>query len=595
LQTKSWTEKYRPKTSSSLLGNEDAVLEFKSWLNSWILKRKPKKACLLVGPPGVGKTSLARAAANEYGFQIVELNASDVRTQKSIEHALTPASTSITLDSFSSNGRGNLILLDEVDGVFGREDRGGLLAILAAVKDPAVPVVLTANNIEDDRFDDLRKICLVLELHEIRPRYLVLLINHILNQEGESVAAKTVDAIVRRSSGDIRSAINDAQAAAAGTFDDRGGRTRSLDPHETLTQLFTPRFGEARRALNETEIPLYKDQLLLLLHDLIPYIYTSPLKLAHAYEALSRADITYARIGANRSRSMAPPPFNIPRRDSVPQWNLLPVALNELASVGVDQIDNEIDKAIQTAPRISEKTLERYQYRLWSINHACGCLAKACHTSKRTALHHILPYLLSIFSLNEEVGREVATAMELEERDIQFLTSEAKTTNTPAGPEEVLDPANFKLPFMGKDKFVQLMRAGLKYDSANRRFSVRRMDNLDSVEESLSQIVAKPVKFIRPNVAAPAQVLGEEEITKLCYVDGTEISCGACEFVDNCPTHVLSSLKPCLCSHTLSDSQGYEKYINKNELNKLVEKPAKKPATRRKQPTSRKKAASARD
>jgi len=570
------------------------VLEFKSWLNSWTLTRKPKKACLLVGPPGVGKTSLARAAANEYGFQIIELNASDVRTQKSIEHALTPASTSITLDSFSSNGRGNLILLDEVDGVFGREDRGGLLAILAAVKDPAIPFVLTANNIEDDRFDDLRKICLVLELHEIRPRYLVLLINHILNQEGVSVAAKTVDAIVRRSSGDIRSAINDAQAAAAGTFDDRGGRTRSLNEHETLTQLFTPRFREARKALNETEIPLYKDQLLLLLHDLLPYIYTSHPKLAHAYEALSRADITYARIGANRSRSMAPPPFNIPRRDSVPQWNLLPVALNQLASVGADQIDNDIDHAIQTAPRISQKTLERYQYRLWSINHACGSLAKACHTSKRTALHDILPILITIFSANEEVGREVATAMDLEERDIQFLTSEAKTTNTPAGPEEVLDPANFKLPFMGKDKFVQLMRAGLKYDSASRRFSVRRMDNLDSVEESLSQIVAKPVKFIRPDVAAPAQVLGEE-ITKLCYADGTEISCGACEFVANCPTHVLSSLKSCLCSNTISDSQGYEKYINKNLLNKPVEKPAKKPATRRKQPTSRKKTALARD
>lgn len=569
------------------------MLEFKSWLNSWTLKRKPKKACLLVGPPGVGKTSLARAAANEYGFQIVELNASDVRTQKSIERALTPANTITTLESFSSNGRGNLILLDEVDGVFGREDRGGLLAILAAAKDPAVPIVLTANNIEDERFDDLKKICLVLELYEIRPRYLVLLINHILSQEGVSVAAKTVDAIVRRSSGDIRSAINDAQAAAAGTFDDRGGRTSSLDEHETLTQLFKPRFGEARMALNETEIPLYKDQLLLLLHDLIPYIYTSPPKLALAYEALSRADITYARIGANRSRSMAPPPFNLPRRDSVPQWNLLPVALNELASVGADQIDNDIEHAIQTGPRISEKTLERYQYRLWSINHACGCLAKACHTSKRTALHHILPYLISISKFNEEVGREVATSMELEERDIQFLTSEAKTTKTPVGPEEVLDPVNFKLPFMGKDKFIQLMRAGLKYDSASRRFSVRRLDNLDSVEETLSQIVAKPVKFIRPDVAAPPQVLGEE-ITKLCYVDETEISCGACEFVANCPTHFLPSLKTCLCSHTMSDAQGYEKYVSKNELTKPVEKPAKKPATRRKQPTSRRKVASTR-
>jgi len=583
LQAKSWAEKYRPQNCASLLGNEEAVSEFKSWLRSWTSRRKAKrKACLLVGPPGVGKTSLARAGANDFHLRVVELNASDVRTEKAIKSALIPATTSLTLDTYSRNGEGNLILLDEVDGVFGREDRGGLGAIQSVIEDPPIPIVLTANDVEDERFDDLRKKCSVIELFEIRPRLLLMLVNNILVSERAKVSQAVVDAIVRRSAGDIRSAINDAQSAAAGTFDPAGKRTKQLDEVDTLKILFeSQRFGQARRALNETEIPLYGDELLLLMHDLLPYLYTSPLKLAEAYETLSRADITYARVGVNRSRSMSPPPFNMPRRDAVPQWRLLPVALNELASVGIQQTDKDLQVALADSPRPSKKTIERYQYRLWSIDHVCGRLARACHISKRTALHTVFPALVALLRANDAYGRKIGASMQLEERDIEFLAGEAKTT-TSTGPTETLDPKGFKLPYMGKDKFVQLMRAGIKYDSSAREFSVRRIDNLDSVEESVSQVIGKPVKFLRPEQEQTNQRPIGEKITKVCYVDNKEISCEACKFVDDCPTHFLQNLKYCLCTETLSDKKGYEKYVAKTVPVTAPAKPRKRVASKKK-------------
>ncbi len=578
-QTVSWTEKYRPTTVAMLLGNEEAVAQFTAWLKDWTKKRKlpkSKSACLLVGPPGVGKTSLARAAANDLHFRTVEMNASDVRTEKAIEAALAPAQTSVTLDSFADDVRSNLILIDEVDGVFGREDRGGLGAILSIIEKSPVPVVLTANNTENERFMDLMKACLVIQLTEIRPRLLVSLLNHILAKEGRSVSAKLVQDVARSSHGDLRSVINDAQALTVGRVGELGSRrTRELDEKETLRKFFGANdVRRARRVLDETEIPLYRDELLLLVHDILPYVYTSPTKLAQAYDALSRVDVGYGRIGASRSRGMMPPPFNIPRRDAVPNWSILPFVLNEFATVGIMNADSDIEHVMQIAPRVSAKVPERYQYRLWQMDRLCGRIARAIHTSKRTALSDIVPFLVAIFQSDAERGREIASGLDLDEQDVAFLVSEGKIVGVPTGEAQILDPTGFKMPYMGKDKFIQLMRAGLTYDRKAGQFVVRRLDNLDSVEQRVSEIILKPVKFKR----AEQIVTGTEEddVSKECYVDSKQAICSKCEFVDDCPTHTIITLNFCLCDETLADPNSYDKYVAKKAPVPSAPKPTRR-------------------
>lgn len=202
----------------------------------------------------------------------------------------------------------------------------------------------------------------------------------------------------------------------------------------------------------------------------------------------------------------------------------MPFVINDMASVGVEKVDNDVEHALEVAPRVSQKVVDRYQYRLWQLDRVCARIGRACHISKRKALTEILPTLVSIFRVDVDKGRAIALSLELEEQDIDFLASEAKTEQVLKGPEELLDPLGFKLPYMGKDKFIQLMRAGLNYDRKTGRFVVRRLDNLESVEERVAEIISKPVRFKRSEQAG-AVSHPEGEIVKECFVDESRALC----------------------------------------------------------------------
>lgn len=120
-------ERWRPHSLGEITGNAAAISRLKTWAQEWGSGRGPprRRAALLVGPPGVGKTTAALALAADQGWTVVEMNASDARNQTAIEGIAGRASMTNTLGTAgvyrgTKGGERTLILLDEADSLSGR-------------------------------------------------------------------------------------------------------------------------------------------------------------------------------------------------------------------------------------------------------------------------------------------------------------------------------------------------------------------------------------------------------------------------------------------------------------------------------------------
>ena len=84
-----WLEKYRPKKLSEFLGHRSQVDTIKRWIKSFKNNvSTTKRFLLLYGPPGVGKTTIAHIILNEYGYDVVEFNSSDLRNKEVIKRRI---------------------------------------------------------------------------------------------------------------------------------------------------------------------------------------------------------------------------------------------------------------------------------------------------------------------------------------------------------------------------------------------------------------------------------------------------------------------------------------------------------------------------
>ncbi|MFY9716917.1 MAG: AAA family ATPase [Thermoplasmata archaeon] len=122
------SERLRPRRLAEIAGNVRALTDLRAWAERWRAPTPPaRRAVVLSGPPGVGKTTAALALAHEMGWSLVEMNASDARNQSAIDRVAGRASVSHSLGDSTEPGapRRALILLDEADCLTGRAVESG--------------------------------------------------------------------------------------------------------------------------------------------------------------------------------------------------------------------------------------------------------------------------------------------------------------------------------------------------------------------------------------------------------------------------------------------------------------------------------------
>ena len=307
-----WTEKYRPAKLSEVVGNDKAIAELRAWaeaINIGAGSGKAKRAAILHGPPGCGKTSAAYALASDMGWEVIELNASDQRNEGVIKSIVGHASRSNT---FSRRTR--LIILDEADNLHGKEDRGGTRAITEIVKRSSQPVILIANDLYR-MSKALQRNCRVIRFQRLRPERIYRVLRKICIREGINVEDTVLHILARNANGDLRSAINDLQALSLSLPISSGDEwieeadivTGERDANETIFEVLRKIYSPVTVTVTDIQeaiASLYSldktpEESISWIYENLPSEWMEDADVLHALHYLSRADIF---LGRTRNR-----------------------------------------------------------------------------------------------------------------------------------------------------------------------------------------------------------------------------------------------------------------------------------------------------
>jgi replication factor C large subunit len=356
-----WSEKYRPQIISDMVGNEEARAAITEWFVKW---KKGTKPLLLVGPPGIGKTTIAYLIAKQFGYDMIGLNASDVRSKSRINEILMPV-----LGNVSVLGT-PMIFVDEVDGIHGRGDYGGASALVDILKEPTVPIVLAANSDDSDKMKSIKKVVKTIQFKKIPPRLLRVYLENILKKQSAKLSPGSLIKVIDKSKGDIRSMINLAQSLVTGFNPQTEQSFESVNVEDGVNAFFKANsIEEARSVLYSMQIdPREK------INAFYSSIVTSELDvktLAKYLEIISTADMLFGRIMKTQN------------------WRLLRYLNDTLIKL----YQND-DRIRYTKYNLSWPLLNRIRWDGAKIKSLSNIMARKLHLSSSSFVTLCLPYVL---------------------------------------------------------------------------------------------------------------------------------------------------------------------------------------------------------
>ncbi len=396
-----FVKKYQPKKLSEFIGQKKPLEELKNFISHFSAQKK--KAALLFGPSGTGKTCSAHAIASEMELEIVEVNASEFRSQSQINLKIGNAIKQRSLFS-----KGKVILIDEVDGIAGVEDRGGLQAVIKLIECTSYPIILTMADCSDHKYDSLKRKCLNIEFSQINNDDIVSFLKELCKKEKISIEDTALRSLARFSGGSLNSALNDLQSLSEQkkhlTKDDidfLGFRDHIEHIKNAMLRIF--KTTDIKIALSAFEnVAEDSDERFLWMDENLPKEYTNPEDLANAYDALSKADIFRRRIRINQ------------------HYRFL-IYINAYLTAGI-----ALAKKEKYPKQIVYEETKRLLKIFWSNQKSmkkkeiAKKIAGKTHCSKKSAMRDVI-YYREIFRKNKHSSEKITAELELTPEEVEWM------------------------------------------------------------------------------------------------------------------------------------------------------------------------------
>lgn len=354
----SFADKYAPKSLQDVIGHKESIAQLTAWLRVWetAARSSGQKGALIVGPPGIGKTTTVHLVAKEAGYDITEYNASDTRSVSMLRGVFGLGMKRL---------RKEVIIMDEVDGL---AERGGCGELAQLIRTSTVPILCIANSLPP-KLAPLQKSCLVVKFSRPVRSTIAQALLGICKKEGIVKTKPELEAMCESSGNDIRSLLNRLEFGSemAGEKDallrmDLFSATQKLMSNRHLT-------------LNQAEDLVYVDYGMV------------PLMVQEAYAAASRT----IEEAADASEQLSFGDLVSRQQWKNQDWSLLPQVVHSTVAASRKRTGQ---CPFQIFPQLLGKNSKKAKHRRWmeDIGRLRGCSASTVRMNENEWIQRILLY-----------------------------------------------------------------------------------------------------------------------------------------------------------------------------------------------------------